>query len=198
MSTYRASFVPGKHICSGVMKVIWRCYESVMEPFCPFWKILGVIESHMKVLRKCYRNHSYQLAPNARIFLVFFRGRMFLCCATSSFGCKFIPIPIAFRGRVDQRYAFGLSERWSRTSWRTDWASHKNAANQLLQQFTDSTYGKMVFCGENWMDNAPHLRRTRPSHDRGQSILRMSTLLITEDALTALEDTSSSSSDNLS
>lgn len=42
------------------MKVLW-------SRFCPFLKNFRCYESHMKVLRKCYRNYSHRLTPNARI-----------------------------------------------------------------------------------------------------------------------------------
>ena len=91
----------------GVMKVIWRCYESVMEPFCPFLKNFRCYESHMKVLRKCYRNYSHQLTPNARVSSYSSVVRCSFAAANSLVASSFIPC--AFRERISQQYAFGLS-----------------------------------------------------------------------------------------
>lgn len=91
----------------GVMKVTWRCYESVMEPFCPFLKNFRCYESHMKVLRKCYRNYSHQLTPNARVSSYSSVVRCSFAAANSLVASSFIPC--AFRERISQQYAFGLS-----------------------------------------------------------------------------------------
>ena len=77
------------------------------EPFCPFLKNFRCYESHMKVLRKCYRNHSHQLASNARISSYSSVVRCSFAAASSLVASSFIPC--AFRERISQQYAFGLS-----------------------------------------------------------------------------------------
>lgn len=87
------------------MKVLW-------SRFCPFLKNFRCYESHMKVLRKCYRNYSHRLTPNARISSYSSVVRCSFAAASSLVASSFIPC--AFRERISQQYAFGLSGAMAR------------------------------------------------------------------------------------